>query len=105
MEKFSSWTKGSEMWRKESVEYSHPRLMELAGISEVGIIQRGVDAVKKVVANVKGAADKFLTSLQAKLGEFMVSIGAVFKDPATLDKLKDQQPHTFVIKGGKIQIN
>lgn len=105
MEKFSSWTKGSQMWRKESVEYSHPRLMELAGISEVGIIQRGVDAVKKVVANVKGAADKFLTSLQAKLGEFMTSIGAAFKDPATLDKLKDQQPHTFVIKGGKIQIN
>ncbi len=105
MEKFSSWTKGNDMWRKESVEYSHPRLMELAGINEVGIIQRGVDAVKKVVANVKGAAQKFLSSLQAKLGEFMTSIGAVFKDPATLDKLKDQQPHTFVIKDGKIQIN
>lgn len=105
MEKFSSWTKGSDLWRKESVEYSHPRLMELAGISEAGIIQRGVDAVKKVVANVKGAAEKFLSSLQAKLGEFMGSIGAAFKDPATLAKLNDQQPHTFVIKGGKIQIN
>lgn len=106
MEKFSSWTKGNEMWwKKESVEYSHPRLMELAGINEDGIIQRGVDAVKKVVVNVKGAADKFLTSLQAKLGEFMSSIGSAFKDPATLAKLKDQREHTFVIKGGKIQIN
>lgn len=105
MEKFSSWNKVNQAWRKESVEYSHPRLMELAGISEVGIIQRGVDAVKKVVANVKGAAEKFLTSLQAKLGQFMTSIGAAFKDPATLDKLKDQREHTFVIKGGKIQIN
>lgn len=105
MEKFSSWNKSDQQWRKESVEYSHPRLMELAGISEAGIIQRGVDAVKKVVASAKGAAQKFLTSLQAKLGEFMGSIGAAFKDPAILDKLKDQRPHTFVIKGGKIQIN
>lgn len=105
MEKFSSWNKANDAWRKESVEYSHPRLMELAGISEAGIIQRGVDAVKKVVANVKGATQTFLTSLQAKLGEFMGSIGAAFKDPATLAKLKDQQPHTFVIKGGKIEIN
>ena len=105
MQKFSSWNKAGLEWRKESVEYSHPRLMELAGISEAGIIQRGVDAVKKVFANVKGAAQTFLTSLQAKLGEFMGSIGAAFKDPATLDKLKDQQPHTFVIKGGKIEIN
>ena len=105
MEKFSSWNKANDVWRKESVEYSHPRLMELAGIREAGIIQRGVDAVKKVVANVKGAAQTFLTSLQAKLGEFMGSIGSAFKDPATLAKLKDQQPHTFVIKGGQIQIN
>ena len=105
MEKFSSWNKANQAWRKESVEYSHPRLMELAGISEVGIIQRGVDAVKKVVASVKGAAQKFLTSLQAKLGEFMGSIGTAFKNPATVSKLKDQQPHTFTIKGGQIQIN
>jgi len=105
MDKFSSWNKANDLWKKESVEYSHPRLMELAGIGEAGIIQRGVDVVKKVVANVKGAAQKFLTSLQSKLGEFMGSIGAAFKDPVTLAKLKDQQPHTFVIKGGQIQIN
>jgi len=104
MQKFSSWNKAGLEWRKESVEYSHPRLMELAGISEVGIIQPGVDAVKKVVASVKGAAQKFLTSLQSKLGEFMGSIGSAFKDPTTLAKLKDQQPHTFTIKGGQIQI-
>lgn len=104
MQKFSSWNKAGLEWRKESVEYSHPRLMELAGIREVGIIQRGVDAVKKVFVSVKGAAQKFLTSLQAKLGEFMGSIGSAFKDPVTLAKLKDQQPHTFTIKGGQIQI-
>jgi hypothetical protein len=51
------------------------------------------------------SAQKFLTSLQAKLGEFMGSIGTAFKDPATVSKLKDQQPHTFTIKGGQIQIN
>ena len=104
MQKFSSWNKAGLEWRKESVDYSHPRLMELAGISEAGIIQRGVDAVKKVVANVKGAAQTFLTSLQAKLGEFMGSIGSAFKDPTTIAKLKDQQEHTFTIKGGQIQI-
>lgn len=104
MVKFSDWNKSGMSWKKESVDYSHPRLMELAGISEVGVIQRGMDMVKKVVSNVAGKAQNFLLSLKNKLSNLMTNIGSIFLSNESFARLSDNKPHNFIIKDGKLII-
>ena len=106
MKKFSNYGKTNvDLWPRQKNE-SYKRMMVLAGIiNEEGILQRGVAAVKKFVTNAKNATQNFLTGLTNKLTQFGSSIGAIFATPENMNKLKDQQPHTFTIKGGQIQIN
>lgn len=101
--KFSDWNMSTKKyWKNES----YNRMMVLAGIvSEAGMIQKGIDTVKKVVSNVTGSVSKFVQSLSNKLKNFMSSIGVVFMSPNTVEKLKDQKPHTFTIKDGKVEIS
>ncbi len=102
MKKFSDYNKSGMAWKKNE---SYQRMMVLAGIiNEEGMLQRGVAAVKKFVTNAKNAAQNFLTGLSNKLTQFGSSVGAIFATPENMNKLKDGREHTFVIKGGKIQI-